>query len=477
MVAIPYFNLLFLGLVGLASVAFLGRARPRGAAWVGGIGHLVLAGLTGAVPHEGVLRLAPAGALVVDATMDLRIGELVFRLLQVNQPLAALILGVTGVALVLMALSPAVDASFTVWAPVLAGAMVLLALLDAAPLEPALLYPVGLSGVLVLAAFGLQGNRVGGVQGPLRIFVLPLLAVPFFLLAAWYVEQLSLTPQVQEMAVAAGYLWTLGLLVLLAPVPLHGGQSALLAWVWSIPGTWLLLTYQLAVVSLFYQGETAFLFLLEVSTPLKLWLAVLGMVTAIWAGIAAAGTGHPARLVGYALLYEWGLLLLVMATPGPQSWPLVVFLLVSRAVSGFVAALGLSNLELGPGSGDEHLDGIGSRRPWSSAAVLMGGLGLAGFPLTAGFTGHWAALQSLATQDWRIAAVVLIAGAGVVFGFVRLARRLFGGQPAVLGWAVAREPLRASVAAGVVLVIAGGLALAPQLLSTPLTWALTAFGY
>ncbi len=477
MVAIPYFNLLFLGLVVLASAAFLGRARPRGAAWVGGIGHLVLAGLTAAVPHEGLLRLAPVGVLAVDATVDLRLGGFVFRLLQVNQPLAALILGMTGVALLLMALSPVVDASFPVWAPLLAGAMALLALLDSAPLEPALFYPLGLSGVLVLAAFGLQGNRLGGIQGPLRMFVLPLLAVPFFLLAAWYVEQLSLTPQAQEMAMAAGYLWTLGLLVLLAPVPLHGGQSGLLAWVWSIPGTWLLLAYQLAVVSLLYQGETAFLFLLEVSTPLKLWLAVLGMVTAIWAGIAAAGTGHPGRLVGYALLYEWGLILLMMATPGPQGWPLVVFLLASRVVSAFVAALGLAYLEIGPGRGGDHLDGIGSRRPWSSAAVLMGGLGLAGFPLTAGFTGHWAALQSLATQDWRIAAVVLIAGAGVVFGFVRLARRMFSGQPAAHPWAVAREPLLGSMVAGIALAIAAGLALAPQVLSTSLTWALTAFGY
>ncbi|MEZ4635158.1 MAG: proton-conducting transporter membrane subunit [Caldilineaceae bacterium] len=120
----------------------------------------------------------------------------------------------------------------------------------------------------------------------------------------------------------------------------------------------------------------------------------------------------------------------------------------------------------------QRLQGVGSRLPWSSTALLLGSLGLAGFPLSAGFTGHWAALQVVAESDWRIAAVVLIASGGVVLGFVRLVRLLFGPLQDRL---LPQERWIVALSAGLAIVISAAMAISPQWLADPVAWALVAF--
>ena len=105
--------------------------------------------------------------------------------------------------------------------------------------------------------------------------------------------------------------------------------------------------------------------------------------------------------------------------------------------------------------------------------VLLGGLGLAGFPLSAGFTGHWAAIQVIAGVNWRPAVIVLLASGGAIFGYIRLARVLFG--PLENRALVRERPLSAFVAVAALL-LAVGLAVAPQLLDQPIARALLGFG-
>jgi multicomponent Na+:H+ antiporter subunit D len=234
----------------------------------------------------------------------------------------------------------------------------------------------------------------------------------------------------------------------------------------------LTLLYQLAVLHLIYRTTATFPFIVQES-PLGDWLTWAGLATAVWGGIAAAGTTHPGRLWGYTALHDWGLIILVLAAPGVRSWPLVLFLFGLRVASMLTAAAGLSVLEQHTGSmNPEGFHGAGSRLPWNAAAFLLGGLGLAGFPLSAGFTGHWAALQILAEVDWRMAAAVLIASGGAIFGYIRLARVLFG--PLENRYLLREKPLNVAFAAAVLL-LSVGLAVAPQLLDGPIGRAMLAF--
>ena len=139
----------------------------------------------------------------------------------------------------------------------------------------------------------------------------------------------------------------------------------------------------------------------------------------------------------------------------------------------FTVAAGLTAFRQVLGTLDmQALRGVGARMPWNSAAFLLGGLGLVGFPLTAGFAGHWAALQLLAEIDWRTAAIVVVASGGALLGFVRVARLMFG----PLGnRTLSRERTATIVVAAASLVATVSVAISPQIVDEFLRRALAVF--
>ncbi|MCC6458285.1 MAG: hypothetical protein IT328_25255 [Caldilineaceae bacterium] len=363
--------------------------------------------------------------------------------------------------------------SFVPFSLTLLAGYVTVTLLSTSPLAPPLIIPLLLAILATVGVFVLQAGRLSIPAGPVRSLIPPLLAFPLFLIASWYIEQMPLNPQDLSTAQTAAQLLSLGLVLLLAPVPLHGAQAAIAQSAPPVTTALLTLLGQLAALHLLYRTLATFEFVAQ-QAPLGLWLTWIGLVTAVWGGVAAFGATHAGRLWGYSALHDWGVILLVLAAPGSRGWSLVLFLFGLRVVSMLTAAAGLAVLEQHTGGLSlARVQGAGSRLPWNSAAFLLGGLGLAGFPLSAGFTGHWAALQIVAESDWRPAAVVLLASAGAIFGYIRLARALFG--PLDNRFLAREQPLNMALAL-FVLFLSVGLAVAPQLMDLPIGRALLAFG-
>ncbi len=348
-----------------------------------------------------------------------------------------------------------------------------LTLLTAAPLAVPLITPLALIILSCVSVFVLQAGRLTDPTGPLRLIVPPILAFPLFLTAQWYIDQIPLNPQDPAPAATTAFLLTVGLLLLLAPTPLHSALPATAESAPPVVSALVTLLYQLALLHLLFRLVTLYPFVTTASS-FELWFTWAGLATTVWGGVAAAGALHPGRLWGYAALHDWGLILMVLAVPSPTTWPLALFLFGLRAASMLTAAVGLAVIE-------EHLDGLsverlqgaGNRLPWNSAAFLLGGLGLAGFPLSAGFTGHWAALQVIAAADWRPAALVLVASVSVIWGFVRLTRILFGPLTNRL---LLREQAPSVLLALLVLLFSVALAVSPQLLNGSVRTIWAAFG-
>ena len=467
------FNLLPLfvaAFVGLAALSYIFRAWPR------------VVGLTGAALAIGMALwlwsldfgqpywVFPNGTTLELTAPITRFGY-TFRLQAANAPIVAMNLAIAAAALLLAARTTA-DRTFAALTWLLLAGYNLLALVVAGPIAPALASPILLVMLSALSVFALQGNRSVNPTGAVRMLIPPILAVPVFFLAAWYVDQLPLNPQDMTLPQITGGLLGLGLLLLMTPFPLHTGGPATAS---TAPAPATLLVFllgQLAVLHLAGQLLAAYPIILT-EADWGVLLALFGLMTAVWGGVAAIGATTAGQLWGYAALHDWGLIIVVLATPGVQSWTLVLFLFGLRVVSMFTAAAGLETLEQHLGRLDfASLRGVGSRMPWNSAAFLLGGLGLLGFPLSAGFAGHWSALQQMAALDWRPAAVVLLASGVAVFGFVRIARTMFDPQESLAPHERAASITVAIIALAVTITIG----VAPQLLNNYVERALAAFG-
>lgn len=468
---LPFLFVLFGFYLAAAGASFLARSWPRPVALIGAVTALLLATWIWLLNLSLPIWVLPTG-WTVDLAAPLALSGYSFQLQPGNAPVLAINLVIGALALLLNALYPQ-DDNFPALAWLTLGGYSLLILLSGAPTVPVTIAPVLLVMLTALSVFALHGGRPGDVTGPLRSLIPPVLAAPLFLLAGWWIEQIPLNPQDVAITQAAGTLLGLGILCLLAPFPLHGavpasGESA-------PPPAMLFvsLLYQLTVLHLAAQALATYPFILQQS-DWPLWMSALGLLTAVWGGVAAIGANHAGRLWGYASLHDWGLIVLALAIPGVRSWTLVLFLFALRVISMFTTAAGLSAIEDRIGSLHfRDLRGVGLRMPWNSAAFLLGGLGLVGFPLTAGFAGHWAALQSLATVDWRPAAAIVVASVGAILGFVRVARLMFG---SLENRTIAREGAWSIAMAVTALVVTVVVATSPQLLSTLISRALAAFG-
>ncbi len=314
--------------------------------------------------------------------------------------------------------------------------LVLLSLFGAVlTIQPAWLAPILLAGVMAVAAFVIQAGRRGSTRGALRALWLPVLAIPLFLLAAWFVEQAPLDPESSQALQLAGQLASVGLLLLLAPWPLHGpfvslGEEApplVAAWLLTaLAATAITLLQALLVQYEWLQGASLFYAL----PTLRLAELLLygGMATCLWSGLAGAVQTNISRLWSYAALFAYGAVLISVGLGARGSWALVWLLLIARGVAMMVSAYGLAVVRQRAGSRSDFasIQGLGTRLPWTSAAFLFGVLSLAGMPLTAGFAGQWALMQALGSQDWLQAVIVLAGALGLAAGLIRSLSALLG---------------------------------------------------
>lgn len=337
--------------------------------------------------------------------------------------------------------------------------------------RPLALAPLGLAFIACVAVFIVQSGRAGSTRGAFRQLWLPLAAFPLFLTADWFLQQIPFNPDDPIPLSMAIALFGWGLTLLLAPTPLHGPRVALAQEAPPLVAAFLQLTSEAVILYLVRAFTSDYVAIIN-DFNLARVLIYGGLASMAWGGLAALGQRDFARLWSYAGLYNYGNLLLAIGLGLLSSWTLVLLLFGARTILILLGAMSLALLRQQAASTEfDRVSGLANRLPWTVGGLLAGGMGLIGFPLTAGFASQWTLLQQVGVRDARWLLVMIPAALGVAIGFLRGLAAL-GGTTA--NPQVRREPLVAGWLVALGVLVSAVLGLEPQLLTSPVTAALAA---
>ena len=297
----------------------------------------------------------------------------------------------------------------------------LLSLLSGALLIRPLIYAALLIEIsAALSVFALQAEERPPTRGGLRYLAFTTLALPGLLVTHWLLERYALTPDDTGLLSIAAALLAISFALLLGVVPFHTWVPAIVSDSVPLAGAFILTI-----------GNGVVWFLLLDFLETYPWLSghpsfaslvsTAGLAMVIVGGVLAPAQRHLGRLVGYAALADSGAALIALGMNSKLGLTLVFLSLFVRPFSLILMAAGLSGLRARNGGDDDlnALRGWGWRAPWSTAALIFGGLSVAGVPVSAGFVWRWALCRALATSRPGSALLLLLAGVGVMIGVWR----------------------------------------------------------
>lgn len=331
-------------------------------------------------------------------------------------------------------------------------------------LQPLTLAPFAIVLAAFVSVFLIQAGQPGDTHGAWRQLLFPALALPLFIVAAWYLEQAPLNPDDPTPYRIASWLLIGGFVLLLQLAPLHVALPAVAGQAPPVVAAFLWIGNQSVTLFLLQRFLVTYPWLSEAVDSAQ-WLLWLGLFTAALGGALAAVQTRLGRLTGYAALYDYGILVVALGLRGTAGLPTTIWLLLTRTIALLTMATGAAALRHYMESDRfDRITGAVSRLPWAVAALIVGGLGLAGMPLTAQFASRWALLQLVSENDPRWIALLLFGAFGILVGVVRAGRASFGDLSAS---PVEREPRTLALLALLLVAASLLLGLFPQLLIDP----------
>lgn len=307
--------------------------------------------------------------------------------------------------------------------------------------------------------------RASPGHGALRYLIMVSLAIPPLLIAPWLIELQAVNPDNLALLRYAAVLLAIGFAILLAVVPFHGWVSAVTVDAPPVVAAFVLTVTNAVVLLLMLNLLQYYPWLSEDPQVFSL-LRLGGLLTAIVGGLLAFAQRDFGRLLGYAVLSDMGCTLAALGVASPVALTAALLQVTHRSVGLMLTAMGLAVVRHQAGS-DSFADsaGVARRLPISTAGLVLGGLSLAGMPLTAGFPSRWAIYRLFSAPDTStelstsLALALLLSGAGVALGYLRGLSALLGSP---IEPQVKREPRIASFIVLAMIVLCLWLGLRPQ---------------
>ena len=213
-------------------------------------------------------------------------------------------------------------------------------------------------------------------------------------------------------AVLAGFAFiTVGLCLKLALVPLHlwlpdaytHAPSAVTAFLAATATK--VAVYALIRIDITIFGNTDFF----IRLPLREILTILAVAAMVFASLAALFQTDVKRMLAWSSLAQIGYMVLGMSMATVTGLAGGIVHLFNHAVTkgALFMAVGCIVWRSSNTSFDD-LAGLGRRMPFTSAAIVIGGLSLIGVPATAGFVSKWyLTVAALEQGSWMLVAAIL----------------------------------------------------------------------
>ncbi|MFQ5813296.1 MAG: proton-conducting transporter membrane subunit [Anaerolineae bacterium] len=353
--------------------------------------------------------------------------------------------------------------------------LIILSLLGAAVMIRHFLFAVLFLWIAsIVAVFIIQGDGQGPRRGALRYLVMVSLAILPLMITPWLIDLQAVNPDNLALLRYAALLLAIGFAILLAVVPFHGWVSAVAADAPPVAAAFVLTVTNAVVLLLMLNLLQSYPWLSEDPQVFRL-LRLGGLLMAAVGGLLAFAQRDFSRLLGYAALSDMGCTLVALGIASPAALTAALLQVAHRSVGLMLAALGLAVVRHRAGDDSfADLGGVARRLPISAAGLVLGGLSLAGMPLTAGFPSRWAIYRLYHSSPPGLALAMLLSGAGVAFGYLRGLSTLVGPST---GPQVKREPFVASLMILGMIILCLGLGLRPQRLLPPIQRVVESFSF
>jgi NADH-quinone oxidoreductase subunit N len=262
------------------------------------------------------------------------------------------------------------------------------------------------------------GQKPG--KGVIRFLIFQSLGMPFILFSGWLLAGIGANPGDLGLVQQAATFLGLGFAFLLAVFPFYTWIPLLAEEAHPYVAGFLL--WMLPTVTLFYAlGFLDSYTWLRDAPFLNTSLTLVGTLMIVTGGLLAAFQSHLGKIMGYAIIVETGFSLLAISLGTSAGLNIFLLLLVPRMISLTIWALTLSILrEQAPGLSLKDVKGLGYVWPYTTSALVLANLALAGMPLLAGFPAHQAIWEGLARSSLPVAFWVLIGSLGLFASAVRV---------------------------------------------------------
>jgi formate hydrogenlyase subunit 3/multisubunit Na+/H+ antiporter MnhD subunit len=270
-----------------------------------------------------------------------------------------------------------------------------------------------------LSIFPLHAEAETSARAGMVYLTFYTLALPGLLVSHWLLELYVVSPdQVDLLQTATGliafsFALMLGLFPFHAWVPAAGRDGA------PLMAAFLYTTTAGAVWFLLLDYLQTYPWLVE-HARWSTVLPLIGTVTAVVGGGLGASRGSPGKLIGYATMVDTGMMVVALGQGARAGLGVAVGLLFARALGAALMSAGLGGVRERSDGAIDPPQGAGRRAPWSTLAILVGGLSLTGFPPTAGFAARWALLSAVFAASPATGILLLLASFGTLVGLLRL---------------------------------------------------------